>query len=118
MEIGRAKGKNIFYPTHITDNKAKAIKIAQVLQTLDKDNDPRQGIDIEGQFNSEFTKNENIQRANLQALIDGIKKTSDSLVLVEANKAEKHMDETIFTDIYPAFESVSNQKDISSRISY
>lgn len=107
MEIGRAEGKKILYPTHITDNKAKAIKIAQVLQTLDKDNNPEKGIDIEGQFNFNSTKNEDIQQADLQTLIDGIKKTSGSLV--DADKAEKHMNETIFTDTHSTFESFPTQ---------
>ena len=117
MEIGRAKGKNILYPTHITDNKAKAIKIAQVLQTLDKDKDPNKGIDIEGQFDFNATKNEDIQQANsLQDLVTQIKATGrSSLTLVEDTQAEKHMDVTIFSN--STLESISNQNGIDSRIS-
>lgn len=118
MEIGSAEGADILYPTDITDDKGKAIKIAQVLQTLDKDKNPDKGIDIVGQFKPEFTTNEDIQQVGfLQALVDKIKKVDEPLTLVSASQAESHMDATIFSDARPTFESVSDQNGIDSRIS-
>jgi hypothetical protein len=37
MVIGRTTGADVLYPTHITDSKPAAVKVAQVLQTLDKE---------------------------------------------------------------------------------
>ena len=128
MKIGSAKGRGILFPTHITNNKVEAIKVAQVLQTLDKDGNPDEGIDIAGQFNVNSTKRHNIQDINnLQALVDDIK-TADSLILVEADKAERHMDSIISSErhiislISPeyynnTFESLSDQNDINNQIS-
>ena len=127
MKIGSAKGRGILFPTHITNNKVEAIKVAQVLQTLDKDGNPDEGIDIAGQFDVKSTEHHNIQDINLQTLIDDIK-TANSLTLVEADKAEKHMDSIISSErhiislISPeyynnTFESLSDQNDIGNQIS-
>jgi hypothetical protein len=64
MVIGRTTGADVLYPTHITDSKPAAVKVAQVLQTLDKDSNPDNGIDIERQFKLEFTRNEDIQEVS------------------------------------------------------
>ena len=119
MEIGSAQGADILYPTHIVETEADAVKIAQVLQTLDKDGDADvEGIDITGQFNEQQTRNQNIaDSADLQALIDEIKATTEARTLVNSATAKAHIDATIFADMRPTFESISNQDDIDSRIS-
>ncbi|CAC9567374.1 hypothetical protein [uncultured Gammaproteobacteria bacterium] len=112
MVIGRTTGADVLYPTHITDSKPAAVKVAQVLQTLDKDGNPDNGIDIERQFKLEFTRNEDIQEvSSLQDLVTSIKATDrSSLTLVGNIQAEKHMDATIFSDVHPTFESISTQE--------
>ena len=119
MEIGSAQGADILYPTHIVETEADAVKIAQVLQTLDKDGDAdNEGIDITGQFNEQQTRNQNIaDSADLQALIDEIKTATETITLVNSATAKAHIDATIFADMHPTFESISNQDDIDSRIS-
>ena len=119
MEIGSAQGADILYPTHIVETEADAVKIAQVLQTLDKDGDADvEGIDITGQFNEQQTRNQNIaDSADLQALIDEIKTATEARTLVNSATAKAHIDATIFADMRPTFESVSNQDDIADRIS-
>ena len=119
MEIGSAQGADILYPAHIVETEADAVKIAQVLQTLDKDGDAdNEGIDITGQFNEQQTRNQNIaDSADLQALIDEIKTATEARTLVNSATAKAHIDATIFADMRPTFESISNQDDIDNYFS-
>ncbi|SMN15781.1 Zinc metalloproteinase precursor / aureolysin [uncultured Candidatus Thioglobus sp.] len=96
MKLGEAQGANVLYPKHIASSE-DAIKIAQLLQTLDIDGNPDvDGINIQGQFLNTSGKNIN----NLtQTMINEISTKSTPPILVNKDTAKAHMQATIDKDI-------------------
>lgn len=100
LTLGSAKGGATISPRDIA-SEAGSINVARVLQTLDDDGDPTNGITISADVRNKAAKvatPRNIgETLNLDDIADDITNLSsdENLTLISAEQAEAHLDETL-----------------------
>ena len=100
LTLGSTQGGAVVSPRNLASD-AGAINVARVLQTLDEDGDPTNGITISADVRSKAAKATTPRNIAETADLDAIKTeitdlaSNTSTTLVSADDAEAHLDETL-----------------------